>query len=642
MIKLKTVLVFSLSFLLMVMLSLIFIYSLKNTKSLIENQIQSNVQDSAYAIGVSFSLLNEESTQVDKELIINSIFDSGYYEYIQYRDNYGNVKYEAMQELIVKGVPSLFIHAIPIHMKEVVIDLNQGWKKIGTLHVKPHKGHIYYQLYQNFKSLIIVFTFISIVFLLLLYIMIHFFLTSLNKIKLQAEAIMLNKFLIEKDEPFIVEFNILTKSMNRMVKKVELLFQSQVDTLHKYQDLLYKDKESGLVNRRYLVLKLKEMIHNQECTNMDRKIAIISIDGLVDIKENEGYYKYKEMFSEIQQNIESELDNRHLLVRLSENELAVLFDTNIDNSTATTLKKLEHVFTLTHKNLKIKNSMINFHVGVTPLLENDQASKVLSRADYSLQLSKDSLNDSFLIDNEHINPLIVKGKEVWREEIQEIFDEDRWMYVINNVTNSVNNTIYHHEALLRVKHKDLHVVEVLGLYHPMARSIHQLALIEQNIINKLLAKLNDFESAVAVNVSADFIKDSNMLKELDSQLAVLSRNYEKKIHFEIQESDVIENISSSMFFRDMIAKNSQIVGVDGFTGVENLDYIRKIRPKYIKIAYHIIEELYEHNRAILVGLNILTDIMDIDIIVIHLKNEVEYIKCKKMLYNFVQFDYIDI
>ena len=471
--------------------------------------------------------------------------------------------------------------------------------------------------------------------------MIHFFLSSLNKIKLQAEAIMLNKFLIEKDEPFIVEFNILTKSMNRMVKKVELLFQSQVDTLHKYQDLLYKDKESGLVNRRYLVLKLKEMIHNQEYTNMDRKIAIVSIDGLVDIKENEGYYKYKEMFSEIQHNIEKELDDRHLLVRLSENELAILFDTNIDNSTAKTLKKLEHVFTLTHKNLKIENSMINFHVGVTPLLENDQASKILSRADYSLQLSKDRLNDSFSIDSEHINPLIVKGKEVWRQEIKEIFDEDRWTYVINNVTNSVNNTIYHHEALLRVKRKDLHV-EVLGLYHPMAQSIHQLALIEQNIINKLLAKLNDFESAVAVNVSADFIKDSNMLKELDSQLAVLSKNYEKKIHFEIQESDIIENISSSILFRDMIAKNSQIVGVDGFTGVENLDYIRKIRPKYIKIAYHIIEELYEHNRAILVGLNILTDIMDINIIVISIKNENEYQKCIEMGYNFTQGNYINI
>lgn len=53
--------------------------------------------------------------------------------------------------------------------------------------------------------------------------------------------------------PFTTEFRSATVAMNAMVSKVKDIFERENETLVKYQELLYKDAETKLYNRRYLV-----------------------------------------------------------------------------------------------------------------------------------------------------------------------------------------------------------------------------------------------------------------------------------------------------------------------------------------------------------------------------------------------------
>ena len=84
----------------------------------------------------------------------------------------------------------------------------------------------------------------------------------LMKVQDQAEAILDNKFIIQKRIPFTADLKKMVLAMNSMVSKVKDIFEREAATLSKYQELLYKDTMSGANNRRFFQTKFSlSLIH---------------------------------------------------------------------------------------------------------------------------------------------------------------------------------------------------------------------------------------------------------------------------------------------------------------------------------------------------------------------------------------------
>ncbi len=350
--SLKSLFTITLSILLFIILLVVFTINIKSVQGFIENQVYSTSQDTVYSLGMSLSKLDDKTLQQDSELIINAIFDSGYYEYIKYKNIDGLVIYETSLPVIVKDVPNWFISLIPIELQEASGDVNSGWMQKGVLSLKGHAGYAYYELYKSFENLVITFSIISIVAFGILIFIINTLLYSLTKIRKQANGINEHKFIIENSSPFISEFDLLIKAMNQMVQKVEGIFKSEVETFEQYQNILYKDEETLLPNKKYFMLKLKEIL-DDESRNIGY-IAIISIAGLEKIKSEKGYGVYKNTLDNFLSSIPEALSKNNLLARISEHEIAILFNTHNVSDIEEYFDKLQDALNITSRDVKTR------------------------------------------------------------------------------------------------------------------------------------------------------------------------------------------------------------------------------------------------------------------------------------------------
>lgn len=637
--SLKLLFTITLSGLLVLILSIVFFINIHNFQKFIEHQVYSTSQDTVYSLGMSLSTLDSSSSSDDVELMVNAIFDSGYYEYIRFYDLNNTLIYENTLPLVVKDVPSWYISLVSLELKEAVGDVNSGWQKRGTLAVKGHAGYAYYELYQNFESLLYSFAIISFISFIVLISIINILLHSLKRIREQANAINEHKFIIEKDSTFINEFDLLIKTMNKMVSKVEGIFKSEVKIFEQYQNVLYKDEETQLENKKYFTLKLQEIL-DDETRNLGY-IAIISIDGLDKLKAEQGYGVYKKSLLQFIANIPIELRENNLLARISEHEIAVLFTTHNLELIEGYFHSLQSAMNITNKHLTSKEKLLCYSIGVAPYFENDKISETLSRVDYSL--SRSQINGCNIIDiyddSKNKQKLITQGKNSWKVMFEKIFNENKIVLAMQSVVNDTTEYIFHDEALIRIKEDD-GSLQTAGYYLPMANALEMVAKFDDVVIKNIIPVLHEYVYPVAFNISKDYVLQSLYLLDLSNMLSTLHKSNAHMLHFECSENEVLLELDSYIEFSDMIHSHKQLFGIDRFSGIENISYIEKVRPDYIKINVNFIIESHTNNRAALDTLNILAQTMGTTIIITAVQSKEQHEKLKEIGYENFQGRYI--
>jgi EAL domain-containing protein (putative c-di-GMP-specific phosphodiesterase class I)/GGDEF domain-containing protein len=622
----------------MIILIVVFIIHLRSVEEFIENQVYSSSQDTLYSLALSLSKVDPKKDKGDVKLIIQAIFDSGYYAYIKYEDMNNKVIYEASLPIVIKDVPQWFVSLIPVQLHAVESDVNDGWIRRGKLYLKAHPGYAYYELYNSFKELLFTFLIIFVIAFIVLLVIVNILLYSLNKITRQADGIGQHKFIIEKENSFITEFHLLIESMNKMVHKVEDIFRSEVKTFEEYQNLLYKDEESGLPNKRYFMLQLKEMLEDEN--KSVGYLALISISGLDTIKQEQGYEAY---IKALEGFVKTIMDNNkhYLLARISEAEIAILFDTHDVELIEQYFHNLQTKLDVSSREIASKERLFCFSIGVAPCYDNDKISEVLSRVDYSLSRSK--INGCNIIDlydtKDAKNRLVVSGKSSWKKMFDKIFQEHRVALALQRAEFAENHRIYHEEALIRIKEEDGSIATA-AYYLPMAHTLGIISKFDYIVIERILGEVESFENPMALNISKEFVLQSIYFLELRNRLSALRKKVPQRLHFESSENDILQNLDAYVEFADMIHAHKQKFGIDRFGGMENLSYIERLRPDYIKISANFILEALEENKALLNALEILSKTMGIELIITALQSADDLEKLQASGYEIFQGQYI--
>ena len=94
----------------------------------------------------------------------------------------------------------------------------------------------------------------------LLYAVLHAVLKPLERVRKQAEAIMNSEFIFQKELPFTTDFRDVVLGMNAMISKVKDIFEKGNKAMHHNRELLYNDRVTRLYNRRYLMMKLRQLM----------------------------------------------------------------------------------------------------------------------------------------------------------------------------------------------------------------------------------------------------------------------------------------------------------------------------------------------------------------------------------------------
>src|SRR5512137_1470285 len=85
---------------------------LENTRSFLQNQLESHAQDTASSLGLAITQYADDVVSI--ETMISALFDRGYYEEIKFLDTEGKPLVERKLNVVIEGVPQWFINRVTL------------------------------------------------------------------------------------------------------------------------------------------------------------------------------------------------------------------------------------------------------------------------------------------------------------------------------------------------------------------------------------------------------------------------------------------------------------------------------------------------------------------------------------------------
>lgn len=616
-----------LSLFLGIILVSVMVLNFKTAREFVQDQLYTNAQNTAHSLGLSLSKIVDPDDIATMETMINAIYDSGYYERIALLDVDAKPVYVKETDVLIQDVPQWFIQNVSIEHAYASSEIMIGWSKFGTLEVSGHTGNAYRQLYQTLIDLVQTFVAIGLIVLGLLYLLLSVSLQSLKQIRDQARGIIENRFIIEPKMPFTTEFRSATVAMNAMVSKVKDIFERENETLLKYQELLYKDAETQLFNRRYFVTKLPEYL-KADTTLSQGVYVMVSVEALDRFKKEQGYETYRTFMQKVTQGIQAcaRLSEHALHVRLNEKDFFLLLPFG---DTQVVKKSMDE--TLEQLRLMVNDEALAYlfvSVGIGNYDANDTQQSILSRADFSIAQAKQAEDFMCVIEPKQENALVL-SREAWRVELLEGIKESRFILASQNVMllSKESSSIVHQELYIRLKRADGNVYSA-GVFMPMAATLGLVDELDRYMILKILdrVRLGAMEHPLAINLGAEFIKKHTNIQWLKEQLEAFASTERLMLWFEVSNAIALHHLESIITLSGMLKMFGYRFGIDSFSiPPEGAYYLQAIRPDYVKCNALYLKDMMldTHTGKSQESLNNLTRSLGISIIATNVETQTE-------------------
>ncbi len=245
-----------------------------NARSYFSHQLQALAEDTATSLGLTISHAAKDKDLAQVELMINVIFDRGYYQSITYSDMQGKVVVSRSREIRIEGVPQWFIDWIVIPQRAGTAEVVSGWFRLGELRVQTHPGYAYRDLWRVFTEQLWLFFFTAVLCYGLAGLGLKYLLRPLKRLEDQADAICRKEFPVQETLPNTPELRRMVVAMNRMVNKIKDMFQQQVNLTDELRREASIDALTGLPNRDEFNAQLKAWLESDHGGGMAALVIV--------------------------------------------------------------------------------------------------------------------------------------------------------------------------------------------------------------------------------------------------------------------------------------------------------------------------------------------------------------------------------
>ena len=246
-----------------------FMVSLESSRSQYVNQLRSHAQDAATALALSLTPNIDDPAMV--ELMVSSIFDSGYYSSIKVVDLGSNaVLVERHAEPDPGGVPRWFVQLIGLEAAGGDAIVSRGWQQAARVEVISHPMFAIAKLWQSALGSLGWLLLCGAASAVLGALLLRRQLRPLDYMVEQSHAIARREFLSLPELPRTPELRRVVQAMNQMVEKLKALFTEQAERSERLRAESYQDSLTGLSNRRYFEMQLNTRVSNLEEARADR------------------------------------------------------------------------------------------------------------------------------------------------------------------------------------------------------------------------------------------------------------------------------------------------------------------------------------------------------------------------------------
>ena len=623
----------AISFIIIIILGAVMVINYNSAR---QDMIQSLYETTVNNISTLANKLADASD--NPALLVSTIdaeFDSGYYKKIDFVSNDGKTDYLQIDNDPVLNVPLWFVNFTSIELESVSADVSSGWNIVGVVSVEGDTGIVYTALYKMFIKLLYLFVASVMVALIIMSIILRFVLKPLYRVQHQAEAILRNEFVIQTKIPFTTEFKDVVFGMNAMVKKVEDIFNKGNEAAQRNKELLYNDSTTKLFNRRYLMLKIPELIKLENKAH-GGTIIFIALIGAEFINQTLGRQKADAMFLDIANSFHdaSKDYQDRVIARVNGTEFTLMIPNCEAKQANEIADKINEIFNELLQVNNLHSEEVKIDLGLYKYKPNVTIGDLLTRADNALSHAKaDDVGNIYLYEEKDDENAM--GKEQWREVIEDSIDNNYFSLKFWPTLNAKTKTVDHKVMTFTIDGGD----DKKFFYGDFIAPAINLGLVSKmyivtlrDLITQRHAELDG--SVCSIRLSNEFIKDSKSFIELSSLFEKHARTLKFKLSFEVTDSFAIHNTAAVKSFVYLFAKYGFNFGINSFTGESsNYAYLKELNPKFIKADSSF---LLDQSHDSMSALQVITDSLGIEIIATFVKTTDELKELQSMHINSVQ------
>ncbi|MDH5785378.1 MAG: EAL domain-containing protein [Chromatiales bacterium] len=544
------------------------------TTRFIQGQMQSIAHDMVTTLGVTIANGIDVNDKAAIDTLFNTIFDSGYYSHIELRSMDGTPIAMKERDIEVSGVPRWFQKVVSIEPAVGTTQIIKGWVQYGELRLILHPGYAYAELYAVLTGMLFWFGVLGGISYITLWVLLRWFLQPLKRVQEQAEAIHDNRFIRQEKLPRTKELRQVVVAMNRMIDKVEAIVTEQADTLRRYHSLLYVDDVTNLSNRRYLLMRLKEILQDE--TNSMGMLVLISLQNLELVQQRDGGRVVDYILRTIAGLIESVTPSKAtaMAARLNDDQFAIYL--SCDENRAK--EYIEEIFSAFRGECEEKGVALN--AGIASIQSQSNIAEILWQADFALNQAKAcGIYQLHTFHSDHDE--IPHDKLHLREWLDEALNSRRFFMVAQSI-KMADDSVFHRELFIRLRN-DMGDVLTAGRIMPIATSLGMESSIDREVFRMLLG-LDKGIGPIAINLSGSVLSSTETLAEFEQFMRSYKQRSVAPLYIEFNHVFISQNKEVVNYIAERIRHHGYYFGIDNFNFGDDLEVIRELRPRYIKIA----------------------------------------------------------
>ena len=365
-------------------------------------------------------------------------------------------------------------------------------------------------------------------------------------------------------------------------------------THHELLNILIKESETGLYNRRKLLSDLKE-------TEMTTLVAL----HIKNYRTILSYYGQESAIALVVEIARVLQEEQGLSVyHIADNEMALLSKRSSLAYFTTLLEKLNSI------HLSVDN--VDLHPFVyTGIAQVTQNGSDLERADLALQHALDNKTSVPMVYQESFDRSDqIAENQLWAGRLKEAMSQKRIVPYFQPIYNLKKKKIEKFEALVRIEENGEAVSPFYFLEsaEKMGR-LHEITLMMIQKVYEVAAQHP--EQTFSINLSFKDIQDPRIFTYIIQQLKIYNISAEQ-IVFELLETEAIEDANTSMNFFNALKRAGFSIAIDDFgTGHSNFSNLSMMQVDFIKIDGQFIKDITTNvdSRAITKSINKFAHVM---------------------------------
>ena len=519
-----------------------FMVSLESSRAQYVNQLRSHAQDAATALALSLTPNIDDPAMV--ELLVSSIFDSGYYATIRVVD-LSNDKVIAERSGIpaVSNVPDWFVKLIGLEPAGGDAIVSRGWEQAARVEVVSHPMFALAKLWQSALGSLSWLLICGAVSAALGALLLRRQLKPLDYMVQQSHAIARREFLSLPDLPRTPELRRVVQAMNQMVEKLKALFQEQAERSEKLRVESYQDSLTGLANRRYFEMQLNARVSDPEQASSGY-LLLLRVRDLAGMNQRMGGQHTDELLKAVAGQLLRECarypETLNLVTRIRGGEFAVLAPGMMREEALQLAQNLDSALASLHATGATDVASVA-SIGLAPFVHGDSPQAVLGLADQALAQAEGQGDSSWVCLDRAALASVADDHHAWHDLLDKALTQRRFELFFQPVVASQDTQlVLHYKVLSRLIDNQGQVIPA-GRFLPWLERFGWSARLDCLMLQLVVEQMAGHEESLALNLSSATLGDAQVLGKVFDILRAHS-NLGPRLTLEIGEEQLPEQV----------------------------------------------------------------------------------------------------